>query len=1361
MRDYIIRLFIICIFIYIGGAQQQAVVTPLGALFRQTESYASSGSCPYSFVAVGPIDLSGGGGINIFCSILASPTAPTCIPTDVFYNTTHFSIRGAISFTSGVVYSDIQLKVVKSVGSVPHTLPLVNQDGSAFIFNCQDAPSISSPIFDSLLDPIGHMELNTVDMSQSNSFNLYIKLKSDFVRPIPLQQFTLESADYIFFPYYIDMGTVGFSFSFQIDYQNVDLGHIELGWTGNSYSFFTSSPLDFPIGPLTLNSFIEFKVGSGWGYYLDTQTNSLNDIEPSNIAMKPLYGNSTNLKYFVKGDSIYPRKIVNYQNVPFIKQFPAPEPSSVIVSSSTTDFQDRFIDINFDTNSVFFTTLGPLLSFSFPNYDTSYPYGLTSYNGYTRHYRFPVMYAPSTQAFQFNVEFSSRVSFTDNLVPTAPDTSPPTLDSLLVVLLNETHSILRLGASDSGSGICLIKVLNLVQFINKNNLVSGNSLTGIYEMIIPHKKSLTTEITVTDCSGVSQFYSNQQLNFMFGIELYQTPSFRLETFTHISFSRNQVDVSGDPIDLVLYANISQTTQQLKESTSISVSIFFENPNNIPIVQGVYNPSKALYEFPFMVPPRLRPGLVRYTFNLNMDNTIDHMKLIGKFGYQATLTIINSETIDSTFPIVTKADSVNGQSDPLVWDLEFYDISGVKKVMVGITSEYDMQGKIFTLDGKNQTTFQETLVYKLDPATCRPMKYWISYIYTEDIYGNIGESFRYSNRDFHPFFKYDGSNFDFISLTADYCTVNILDNNPPIIQSITITPTTNSSIQQEQAQVLFRVSDDTLVSLVHFPVCYFTGMGNEVVSAVATVVSNSGGIVNYACDFIFPFTFGPQALLSIYGLSDIYFNYIGFSPSDLKALLSSFSPVYSIPSATTLIAIESTSSLEKSPTVLYIYGRGFKNDSKVEIKTDTNLWILVPNITTGSVLVLYDIEPSLFYNVTVLNLSGEKSLPVTLKGQSPVSSSSTPSADDSSVDSSSSPTPTPVTPTPVTPTPTPTSPICKTDCGASLGYGECKGTACVCNSPHSGLDCLSTIANTTIEPNPHIPSVNLTLDGENGGTTNTKSKFSSLIQLISLKELENGGNDVVSKHVFNNDQWINVPSESNDPDVKTSKYKYIINNSLNTTIYSTVQIFSQAKSITFGKQQLQMNPSTVKFTFNITSYPFSKSTNTLQLVMGASVETNEESGCSYQEFIQDDNESQYLKIQIDQVSLFGRFIGYGIIDGREESITNSVVNQADEIATQQTSNSQQSYIGLNIRYFQQTALLDPDFSVLIETKSASDQSNSICTSDIKSKKLSAAQIAGIVVGGVVFLVIVAMVAIYVLGKKSYNPIVLKLRRITKH
>ncbi|KAF2078636.1 hypothetical protein CYY_000007 [Polysphondylium violaceum] len=1375
LRVFVLYIFLSLVLLFNGGrvVDAQSVVIPTNSILKGVEQYAdSSNKCLFDFFIKGPLELNGAG-ILTQCSV----TIPglSCLAHEVYFNNTHYGIRGSFQFDSNVVpYTNIQFGVTKTSDVLTYQSSLVNPDGTPFSYTCEAMPTIANLLV--LKDLVPNLN---AQFYQSNYFSGTFNIASTLTRPL-YYDFLCQSTDYQCVFQYIDVHTLAFTINYIDDFKNLDSGNVVIENPASS-SITIRNSLDTAQATVSFdNGFTEFKIPQLWGYYFKTTLSTAGQFPPLNLFLEPLFGSSVrDLTFFVRAASTIPKLINPDGTTTSVLKTIDIGPTSNLILSSTIDPQENFLNIEFETNSRF--SIPPQFSDS-PPYYTSYPFGLTSYDGYKRHYRFPKIYDTSLSVVSCSVGVPDVYGTTFIVTSTTNDQVPPTLDSLDLILLNETHSVLRIGASDDVSGVFLITVDIISQDLTKrhtgeltkNHLVSGTKLSGVYESIVPFKKSFTTTVAIYDYAATSTQYDDVTLNFRFGIDLTQSSSYQLSDVTELYFTPNNPDVTSNAVDVVFYCNISQTQLQREEYTSVSLMLIL-SLNNIFNVFGTYNQTAGLYQFPFTLPVSTTPGNFRYGLVINNQYGIESSVLISKFGNKANLNIVNTGIIDVSPPIVAQVTQASTLESPLTWHLLFEDISPIKKVIVGISSEYDMQGKNFTLDPQNQNSFQATLTYEIDPAKCRPMKYWISYIYTEDVLGNIGESVRYSNTNFHPFFKFDYSNADVISLTSAYCTVNILESDPPQLLALTIATTTNASIQNVQAQVNFQVTDGTMVSEDHLPVCYFTDIDNQVLSAVAAIVNNVAGVVNYKCDFIFPFAFGPKALLSIYGLSDIYFNYIGFSTLDLKAISPSFNPVYTVASTISEVVIESTSSLEEALDVFYIYGRGFKQGSTVvQLQMDTSLGSssidLTPNITTGSVLVLYNIPQSLEYRVKVTEtISQKSSLVLILKGPLPTDSSSSTSLSSSassesqsSQSSSSNPTNTPVTPTPIV-TQTPTPPTCKSDCGASLGYGVCKNTACVCNSPHSGLDCLSTIAKSSIEPNTHKPSVNVTFDtrtsSSGGNPTNTKStQFSSFIALTSINELENGGDTIVSKHVFNNDKWISIESNSDDdPNVKTTHFKYIIDNSLNTTILSTVQVFSQAKTITFGKQKLEMNPSTVKFTFNITAYPFAKSTNTLQLIMSASLLSDQEVGCSYQEFIQDETDSQYLKIQIDQVALFGRFIGFGIIDGREDTITNSAV---DETGTKQTSKSQQTFIGLNVRYFKQYALLDPDFSVLIDTKSASDQENSICTSEPSSSKLTSAQIAGIVVGGVVFLFIIAAVTIYVLSKKTYNPTILKLRKLTK-
>ncbi|EAL62270.1 hypothetical protein DDB_G0290287 [Dictyostelium discoideum AX4] len=86
----------------------------------------------------------------------------------------------------------------------------------------------------------------------------------------------------------------------------------------------------------------------------------------------------------------------------------------------------------------------------------------------------------------------------------------------------------------------------------------------------------------------------------------------------------------------------------------------------------------------------------------------------------------------------------------------------------------------------------------------------------------------------------------------------------------------------------------------------------------------------------------------------------------------------------------------------------------------------------------------------------------------------------------------------------------------------------------------------------------------------------------------------------------------------------------------------------------MNPSSIKYTIEISEYKFSSNLNQLQLVMTASLSVNKTNDiCSNKEFSETSSgdDSNYLKIQIDDHSLYGRFIKRALIDSIPRPIDN--------------------------------------------------------------------------------------------------------------
>ncbi|EGC31043.1 hypothetical protein DICPUDRAFT_40548 [Dictyostelium purpureum] len=177
----------------------------------------------------------------------------------------------------------------------------------------------------------------------------------------------------------------------------------------------------------------------------------------------------------------------------------------------------------------------------------------------------------------------------------------------------------------------------------------------------------------------------------------------------------------------------------------------------------------------------------------------------------------------------------------------------------------------------------------------------------------------------------------------------------------------------------------------------------------------------------------------------------------------------------------------------------------------------------------------------------------------------------------------------------------------------------------------------------------------------------------------------------------------------------------------------------------MNPSSVKYTIEIIDYPFQSILNSLEIVMSASFKSNDKTdGCSSKEFGDTNgwDNSNYLKIQVNDHSLYARFIKRGVINGRSiVTVSNSILD--DSFKTVQDPSQATSFIAISIPYFSSNATIDPDFSILLDQ---SKSSSSVC----KSSKLSSTQIAGIIIGAVGFVAVVAIcITVYIIKKKQYQ------------
>ncbi|KAM9957963.1 hypothetical protein ACTFIW_012939 [Dictyostelium discoideum] len=339
------------------------------------------------------------------------------------------------------------------------------------------------------------------------------------------------------------------------------------------------------------------------------------------------------------------------------------------------------------------------------------------------------------------------------------------------------------------------------------------------------------------------------------------------------------------------------------------------------------------------------------------------------------------------------------------------------------------------------------------------------------------------------------------------------------------------------------------------------------------------------------------------------------------------------------------------------------------------------------------------------------------------------------------------------TPIPTNPpqkcIGNPQCGGAT-HGTCTESGCVCFSPWVGESCNSKVL--VITPpiiNPNTPSTNFSYHDKD-----SESEIAGIISLVELREIDYESKPI-KRYPF--DKWILTKINPNENFYTTS----ILDNNNNSKLICNVTVssiwYEQLTVITFADQKITMDPSTLKFNINITSYPFSNKLNTLQLVISASAKgTNNNSksdycsSSSYGNTVLDN--SNYLKLTINYQSIYGKFIKRGIIDFKTISIGNSQLASNDPIIENDhddeviTSTFQKSFIAINIPYYVFLAQLDPSFSVLVNPNLNNDE-NSIC-SQSNDHSINEKLIIGIVVGVVGFTIALVVVIIIIIKKKHH-------------
>eukprot|EP01133_Synstelium_polycarpum_P004034 gene4034-4672_t len=253
----------------------------------------------------------------------------------------------------------------------------------------------------------------------------------------------------------------------------------------------------------------------------------------------------------------------------------------------------------------------------------------------------------------------------------------------------------------------------------------------------------------------------------------------------------------------------------------------------------------------------------------------------------------------------------------------------------------------------------------------------------------------------------------------------------------------------------------------------------------------------------------------------------------------------------------------------------------------------------------------------------------------------------------------------------------------------------------------------------------------------------LITIHQLRELDSNGVVVDSYDLGQKDLW--TFKQTIDTNVLTNHYAGKVDGHSPATIDIYISVYNQTTNYEFAGINYTISPSSLKYSFRLTDYQFKSQLNTLQLVMEASIHSTN-SSCSSQEIGGNATDVQWMKIKLDDKSIYARFLSRALIDDRVRTVTTSLVEPLpnDDDNTVANHDTSVSLIGINIPYFSWTASLDPDLSIITDYSPRENDINMLCrdtTSKVNYKLI------GIIVGAAaVYLSIVAAATIITLRER---------------
>ncbi|EFA85137.1 hypothetical protein PPL_02136 [Heterostelium album PN500] len=840
-----------------------------------------------------------------------------------------------------------------------------------------------------------------------------------------------------------------------------------------------------------------------------------------------------------------------------------------------------------------------------------------------------------------------------------------------------------------------------------NNLIDGDQYNGTYEMeIFPFvTKDFPIAISNTNYQSIiiyTKLPYNKRGDILPEIPVYKNLYSNIYmNITYFEFIPNNIDLTTSVLDIKLYLNFSIPLENLTPSILLSS---LQGPRIY--WKGSYNTSLQLFEIDIQLQRDMMMGSQQYQmdFNQMFSNNIQDYILQSVIGKNATLNISKSNGGIYLSPQITDINSLTAlnltllpnTSYTLGWDLNITDPYGFTNGSLYVLSNFDLLPYIILFNSSNRISGGPTDgVYRIN-FTINSNTLSQTFIMSNiTLLSTIGK-LQYPTP---PLMLIYGTPKEQQLRLSVVSTSDLKDIEAPILSNLIISPNVDvgSPIRTVEFNIiLFENVTGSGVSIRHTPFIRLTSENANYMEINSIFKTTSGdGYYYFYGKAQLPYGFGLNNIfVSVYSIYDNFLNMRAYNSMDLKDLslpyLIQRSFTFNTPT------IESSSDLTSRGGSLTIYGRAFgltNNSMLSQIDYGNGFEDMNLNFHSGIILQFNNIKQITPDFVTVRVIRNNIfSNPFII----PVKKVSLPNP-------TSTPTSTALQKCPGTP-----------ECNNN---GNCINSICQCQLPWYGPSCSSKIIIVPTPPaNPEpVTGTNITESG---------SLITTSIEIIGIRELDDTMNIVKQ---FNISNW-----NFTDLTTPTSNPKYFYSTQLNqTTTFLNVSIeyFKQSTNITFANHNLYIPQSTIKFTMNLNSYKFDNPLNFLQILMKSSIETDSSDSCSSSGVGVSGGSVEWIKLNIDNQSLYGRFLSDAVIDYTVTPIQNVIIDQDDTKSN--TNQIRSAIVGITIPNHLFSVDLDPDFSNLIDVDS-SDTSDFICS---KKNRLSNGAIAGIVVGIVVFVSIV--------------------------